>query len=203
MAAGTTRPPHSATRYVETSAGILNYLELAPLLAERVEDAELQILERRFAEVSIADLSLELHRRICADLTPEIAGRWRLRNVEVGAHKAPPHEQVPVLMLNYAADLDARLANLADECGDLIDVLTFAEGRLLHIHPFADFNGRVSRLFLIELLYRLELPVINMAATSKEEAKEYFAALRAYDQRDPRPLAGIWRRRITNSAALW
>ena len=36
-------PPHSATRYIETSVGVLSYLELALLLAERVEDAEVEI----------------------------------------------------------------------------------------------------------------------------------------------------------------
>ena len=40
MAKETTRPPHSAIRYIETSGGIVSYLELAPLLAERVEDTE-------------------------------------------------------------------------------------------------------------------------------------------------------------------
>lgn len=170
------------------------------MLAERVEDAEVEILERKFAEVPILELLRQLHKRICADLIPEIAGSWRSRDVQVGAHVAPPHEQVPILMHNYAADLDARLASLVDGHGDeVVDVLTFAEGRLLYIHPFEDFNGRVSRLFLIELLYRLELPVIDTAAGSMEETRNYFEALQAYDRRDPRPLAEIWRRRIKQS----
>ncbi len=172
------------------------------MLAERVEDAEIEILERKFTDVPIWELLLRLHKRICADLIPEIAGRWRLRNVQVGSHEAPPYEQVPVLMHNYVADLDARLASLADARGDeVINVLTFAEGQLLHIHPFDDFNGRVSRLFLIELLYRLELPVIDPAAASKEEIRSYFEALQAYDQRDPRPLVEIWRYRIEQSGS--
>ena len=195
---GTTRPPHSATRYIETSAGILSYQELAPLLAERVADTALAISDRAFAERSFHDLLLDLHRCICADLTPEIAGRWRLRDVRVGEHQAPPHWQVPMLMRNYAADLEARLADQDGDSGErLIGDLAFAEGRLLHVHPFEDFNGRVSRLFLIELLYRLDLPVIDPATSSPEETRRYFAALQAYDRHDPRPLSAIWRRRFT------
>ena len=194
---GTTRPPHSATRYIETSVGILSYQELAPLLAERVAATELAISNRSFADLPIHDLLLDLHRRICVDLTPDMAGRWRLRDVRVGEHQAPPHWQVPMLMHNYAADLEARLVGLDDNSGEqLIDALAFAEGRLLHIHPFEDFNGRVSRLFLVELLYRLNLPVIDPAASSTEETKRYFTALRAYDRHGPRLLAAIWRRRF-------
>ena len=193
---GTTRPPHSATRYIETSAGILSYRDLAPLLAVQVADTELGIADRKFADLPIHDLMLELHRRICADLTPDIAGRWRLRDVRVSEHQ-PPYWQVPMLMHDYAADLETRLAGLDDSSGErLIDDLAFAEGRLLHVHPFQDFNGRVSRLFLIELLYRLDLPVIDPAASSLEETQSYFAALQAYDRHDPRPLSAIWRRRF-------
>ena len=193
---GTIHPSYSGTRYVETPAGILSYRKLAPLLAERVADAELAIADRRFAALPYYELLLNLHRRICADLTPEMAGRWRLRDVPVGTSQPPPHWQVPMLMHNYAADLHVRLAN-DDSDERLIDDLTFAEGRLLHIHPFEDFNGRVSRLFLVELLYRLELPVIDPAASSPEETGHYFEALRAYDRNDPQMLAAIWRRRFT------
>lgn len=197
MDTGTTRPPHSATRYIETSVGILSYSELAPLLADRVVDAELTIFDRKYADLSFFNFVLEIHRNICADLIPKIAGRWRLRDVQVGKHIAPPHWQVPMLMRNYAADLETRLAQSKENPRErLVDNLAFAEGRLLHIHPFEDFNGRVSRLFLIELLYRLELPVIDPAASSPEDAKRYFEALHAYDRNDPQPLSAIWQDRL-------
>ena len=199
---GKTRPPHSATRYIETAAGILSYAELAPLLAEQVADTELAISNREFAELLPHDLLLELHRRVCSALTPDIAGRWRLRDVRVGEHEAPPYWQVPVLMRDYAADLDARLASLDNNALEqVIDHLAFAEGRLLHIHPFDDFNGRVSRLFVIELLYRLNLPIVDPAASSPEETKIYFAALQAYDQYDPNPLCAVWRRRFSQESS--
>ena len=38
----------------------MSYLELAPLLAERVEDAEVEILERKFAEVPVPGLLYRL-----------------------------------------------------------------------------------------------------------------------------------------------
>ena len=104
-----------------------------------------------------------------------------------------------MLMRTYAADLEARFAGPDDYSGEpLIDDLAFAEGRLLHVHPFEAFNGRVSRLFLIELLYRLDLPVIDTAASSPEDTRRYFAALQAYfyDRHDPRPLSAIWRHRF-------
>lgn len=100
-------------------------------------------------------------------------------------------------MHNYAADLEVRFADPDAGSGERpIDDLAFAEGHLLHIHPFEDFNGRVTRLYLIELLYRLNLPVIDTAAQSPEETGSYFAALRAYDRHDPRRLSAIWRRRF-------
>ena len=201
---GTTHPPASATRYVETRGAILKYQDLVPLLGERVADTELSIYDREFAALPLHDLLLQLHRCICVDLIPEIAGCWRRQDVCVGDHEPPPHWEVPMLMRSYAADMEARLADLirSPEQQKAITDLTFAEGRLLHIHPFKDFNGRVSRLFLIELLCRLDLSVIasSIASPVSEEASHYFAALRAYDRHDPHPLTAVWRRRFALEA---
>jgi hypothetical protein len=71
----------------------------------------------------------------------------------------PPPHQVPVLMRNFGADLLARWPDAAAAPGDFtLELLAFAEGRFLSIHPFQDFNGRTIRLFLLELLRRLDLP---------------------------------------------
>ena len=74
MDSGTTRTPHSATRHVETTVGILSYQELAPLLAERVGNTEVAIVNRTLPETSIHDFLLDLHRRICVDMTSDMAG---------------------------------------------------------------------------------------------------------------------------------
>ena len=99
-------------------------------------------------------------------------------------------------MRNYADDLDARLsAQGADTGTRLIETLVFAEGRFLSIHPFEDFNGRVSRLFLREILRRLRLPTIDFQM-SDQARRQYFAALAAYDKGDPRPLTAQWQQRF-------
>lgn len=199
---GTTRPPYSATRYVETRLGILSYQQLAPHLAERMAMTEVAIGQRQFASNPLDEfLILELHRRICGDLVPAVAGRWRTREVQVGDHEAPAAWRVPMLMRDYGADLAARVAHASGSPDDrLIESLTFAEGQLLYIHPFEDFNGRVTRLFLVELLYRLDLPIVDPATDEGDETERYFAALRAYDRRDSSALAHFWRERFEKEA---
>ena len=69
---GTTRPPYSATRYVDTHLGILSYQELAPLLAERAGHTEIAIADRIFSNQPVGDVLLDLHRCI---ITRPVSGR--------------------------------------------------------------------------------------------------------------------------------
>lgn len=81
-----------------------------------------------------------------------------------------------------------------------LELLAFAEGRFLTIHPFPDFNGRTIRLFLLELLRRLDLPRVVLAPAAEAERHAYFRALEAADRRDWQPLVAIWRHRLTTAA---
>ena len=96
------------------------------------------------------------------------------------------------------ADRVNRFANEFDAAAfDTRDMfLAFAEGRFLTVHPFQDFNGRVIRLFLSELLRRLDLPPVRLEAEGESERAAYFAALEAADQNDLRPLVEIWKQRL-------
>lgn len=97
-----TRPDH-ATRFIETTQGVLSYAELAPLLADRVAAVEEGIAECEYAEHPLDErLLLDLHRRICGDLVPEWAGKWRDIEVTVGRLKP-----VPPFQLNADARLCA------------------------------------------------------------------------------------------------
>jgi CRISPR-associated endonuclease/helicase Cas3 len=100
-------------------------------------------------------------------------------------------------MLDYGEDLRVRLANASGHMDDLLlETLAFAEGRLLSIHPFTDFNGRVTRLFLREILRRLELPPVDLVPTDAPGEAIYRAALRAGDALDWQPLMRVWQQRF-------
>lgn len=161
-AGGGARPPGGASRYVQTRFGILSYSELAPHLARNVLALELKIDDGAFAQEALGDaLLFELDSLICGDLVPQLAG-WRKTNVTIGTHSPPEYFRVPLLVREYGLDLQARLAAVGSGKDEtLLETLAFAEGRLLSIHPFADFNGRVTRVWLREILRRLDLPPVS------------------------------------------
>ena len=193
-----TTPPGGATRYVQTSRGLLSYSQLAPLLAAQVLRVERGIAAASFAAQPLApELILEFHRQIAGELCPDWAGRWRDAEVRVGEHHPPAPHRVPMLMRDYGEDLRVRLENASSHMDDLLlELLAFAEGRLLSIHPFTDFNGRVTRLFLRELLRRLELPPVDLVPTDPTGEAAYRGALQAGDALNWRPLVKAWQQRF-------
>lgn len=138
-------------------------------------------------------LLLDLHRNICGDLTPDWAGRFRTTEVKVGQHTPPLSHQVPLLVRDYFADLNVRLARKEML---VLKTLAFAEGRLLFIHPFSDFNGRATRLLLAEILRRQELPPVELAPTNDTARRNYISALEAAARLDWTPLTKLWQERL-------
>ncbi len=195
-----TCPPAHATRHIPTQCGLLNYIELAPLLAKRVQGVEEGIESGAYDMTPLNEtLFTNLHAHICQGLTPQLCG-WRCHNVRVGQHTPPPFYEISILMREYSRDLETRLTVLGHTITDqLLETLAFAEGRLLSIHPFADFNGRVTRVFLRLLLRKLDLPAVDLVPTA-EEWLTYLSALRAADILDWRPLILIWQHRFVRGA---
>lgn len=75
-------------------------------------------------------------------------------------------------------------------------ILAFADGRFQWIHPFRDFNGRVERIMLSALLYRLKLPPVETASAETKEREKYLNALRDADAGDMTALVEMWSERL-------
>ena len=193
---------HPTVRFIETTLGIQSHVELAPHIALRVLTLEADIADGRFSNRALGeDLILEFHQHICGDLVPGMAERWRRVDVRVGDYEAPPHPHVPALMRDYCRDLEVRIAALAGTLDDrTLECLAFAEGQLLWIHPFEDFNGRLTRAFLAELLQRLDLPSLDRTLDPDLDTERYLQALQAADRADWGPLVTVWRGRFEREA---
>lgn len=195
-------PAARSTRFIESSLGIKSYSELAPYLAKEVERVMVSLLEKAPDELKVTpEFICDLHRDAFDGLFPSWAGRYRDRNVKVGNYEPPPYFEVPVLMRGYCDDLEFRLVSVdasAPVSEQLIEALAFAEGRLLSIHPFRDFNGRVTRMLLFALLRRFDLPPVPLVPdeTVKDETALYLDALSEADRMNWQPLMAIWRKRL-------
>ena len=142
---------------------------------------------------------LDIHRAIAGDLVPEWAGQWRVIEVKVGPLSPPLPHEVPQRMRDYCLDLHARWPAACQALSDLtLEMLAFAEGRFLSIHPFRDFNGRTIRVFLRELLRRLDFPQVILVPEAEDERARYFIALEAAERMDGQPLMAIWRERLSS-----
>lgn len=134
-----------------------------------------------------------IHRRLAGELFPDWGGRFRVTDVQVGTHLPPPAHAVAVQVNNFCLDLAERLRHLAG-AESIADLLAWVDWRFQWIHPFKDFNGRVGRILLVALAYKLGLPPTDPAAD--EDKVAYFQALRAADAGNLAPLREIWLERL-------
>ncbi len=187
--------PLDATRELATCAGLLPYSDVAECLAVNIVHCLEKLFEKAPEDICITpDWICDIHRRIAEDLFPDWAGQFRSTDVQVGSHLPPPGFEVAVYIKNFCLDLDERLRHLAG-AETIAALLAWVDWRFQWIHPFKDFNGRVGRILLVALCYKLGLPPIDPAAAETGKAA-YFDALRAADAGDLIPLTNLWLERL-------
>jgi len=124
---------------------------------------------------------------IHAILTEIIMTGGIYRNIEVyisGAAHAPP---VPSQMYRQIKDFYVDLAD--KDTINVVELAAWTHAEFVRIHPFADGNGRTSRLIMnYQLMAYGFLPV----SIAKESRLDYFSALEAYAvHRDLKPFADM------------
>ena len=67
---------------------------------------------------------------------------------------------------------------------------------MLWIHPFEDFNARLTRVLLAELLQHLDMPALDPTPDPAPNTERYLQALKAADRADWGPLVAVWRGRF-------
>jgi Fic family protein len=136
-----------------------------------------------------------LHEEFCSRLPPEmlfvndektgerlaiVPGAWRKRDVEVGRHVPPPHED----LARYMARFDAAYGSPSLSKTRQIQAVGAVHHRFLWIHPFLDGNGRVARLMSHALFKRLDIgtSLWSVARGLAREEGRYKSLLAQADQ---------------------
>lgn len=115
-----------------------------------------------------------------------IPGQWREHEVKVGQHVAPSHNDVSALMKTFCEAFHP-----ARYSGDRkVIAVMCAHHRLSWIHPFADGNGRVMRLFTDSALKAIGMEsggvwcLSRGLASSSTQYKSVLASADAFRQGD-------------------
>ena len=186
--------PLDATRELATAAGSLTYSDVSERLAVNIVHCLNDLLDANPEDIAFTpDWIRGIHRRLAGELFPEWGGRFRVTDVQVGTHLPPPAHAVAVEVNNFCLDLTERLRHLSGAVS-IAELLAWVDWRFQWIHPFKDFNGRVGRILLVALMYKLGLPPEDPADVENRE--DYFAALRAADAGALAPLKALWLTRM-------
>lgn len=164
-----------AAAHLETEAAVARWLEegVTPYTTAFIQKAHLVFCENLPPEMLVlahgegAAKSGEVQR-----LVP---GHWREQNVQVSRHIPPAAASIPVFMARFEETQKPR-------GGNLLQVANAIAGhhRLTWIHPFADGNGRISRIATDAQLRHLGVNVAGLWSWSRGLAKNqerYMAAL--------------------------
>jgi Fic family protein len=93
-------------------------------------------------------------------------GDYRLVNVHAGARTFPNYSKVPELMKSFVETVNKKYAEVAtfqQKC----EAAFYAHFQLVSIHPFADGNGRTSRLIMNYILACFDLPVFYVYKSNR------------------------------------
>lgn len=183
--------PKSATSYKETAFGILPRSKVVNLEQKGIKRAQVYILKLSDKKAKITPkLILNIHQKGFGFIFPDWAGKFRTVDVTVGDYVPPHYSKIPELVKNLCEDLEERLKHIPPSkdgeqfLAEIISLLTWFQHRVVWIHPFKDYNGRVARLLTNLLTLNLGLPIIAIKAETRADRQKYINAMKAADEHD-------------------
>lgn len=134
---------------------------------------------------------VDLHRMLATSLLPDGddgPGRLRSRPVYFGRDL----EGVAPENLPRAMEVFVRRANESDTTfGGSVRKAAWVAHRFVEIHPFVDFNGRMSRILLNMVLWSAGIPFAVALRGGPAHKKRYLTALHRADRGDLAPFAAL------------
>lgn len=137
--------------------------------AESHQKVFLETLEEK-NELSIKTIC-SWHKKIFLQTKPDIAGKLRIYDVRMGQSKfIPPKPQaIPILLKNFFSWYNKNRKKL-----NPVELSALVHLKFVTIHPFGDGNGRISRLMMNCVLYKLGYPMLDI---DYNDRRAYYNAL--------------------------
>ncbi len=117
------------------------------------------------------DTILYFHKKIFESTKEDIAGKLRQHQVAIAGSKFIP--PFPAEVYPLLRDFFRRYGKNKDKMHP-VELAALVHLKLVTIHPFADGNGRISRLTMNFVLYRHGFPMLNIPY---EKRAGYYSAL--------------------------
>lgn len=178
----------SETSWKETKFGILPRSKVIQLEIQGTQKGLLllQQIAKNKEPLSI-ELIKKIHKECFGDILQNYAGAFRTIQVEYSGKEAPHFSKVHEMVQNLVSDTEYALEQLPAKVSDayitdMTGLLALFQHRFVVIHPFVDYNGRMSRMFTNYLLMREELPTIEIPVTTNLLRKQYIQALQKADE---------------------
>ena len=145
------------------------------------------------AERIDADAVLAMHHALLRPSRPDIAGRWRTRQVWIGGGDLGPHGAafVPPHHREVPDAIEDLVAFIARDDVPVVAHAAIAHAQFETIHPFPDGNGRTGRALLHAHLRNKGLTrhvTVPVSAGLLADTAGYFDALTRYRAGDPVPI---------------
>ena len=187
----------SETSWKETKFGILPRSKVIQLEIQGTQKG-LLLLQNISKDQKLLSIELfkRVHKECFSDILQNQAGIFRTIQVEYSEKEAPHFSKVHEMMQNLVDDIEHALKQLPSKTSDsyitnIVELIALFQHRFVVIHPFLDYNGRMSRMFTNYLLMREELPIIEIPVTTKLLRKEYIQSLQKADTGDYQALQNI------------
>lgn len=149
----------------ETLLGVLEVQEIEKLIMDNLVNVQKYIF-RNYHNIDINQTTAQYLHKLLANSVFANAGNYRKHNIQLGFFEPPAYYQIRENMRNWEEDYHAR-EKFAKTKSKKIELCAWLMHRFLWIHPFFDYNGRISRLLGELYLLQNQLPVISFRAMKR------------------------------------
>lgn len=195
------------TSFKSTKQGILprSQIVLMETRATKIGFQKLETIAKSNTSITI-ELILFIHKLCFSEILEQDAGVFRAFQVTYSGKEAPIYTKVRELMKVLIDDTEYAVSKLPSPKSDdyfsrFIEILAHFQHRFVYIHPFVDYNGRMSRMFTNYLLMRSNFPIIEINVNRKDARIKYIQSLQKADEGDYSALEHMLTNAITERFA--